>query len=208
MTGLRVELVTKIEGLDHEEMVAQLMQWRADPEVWYALTLDIVAGKTKVWVGSLDGKTLAGMLILTLPDGLADMPQVAHFQCSGGAALRNEMITALVAFLRSAGYTHYLAINNSSRPDKAWMRAFRKGGKMKKVSSVIEFTLEIDDEQCSEVHPGRRRKQVRPNKHANRPAGKRVQGPQGTVLGRTISALAARWRPGIVRPARRRPKTA
>lgn len=86
----------------------------------------------------LENAELKAFSIVFIPDlPLYGLPQVHHFYNEGSPALRNELLTHMVGFVKEYGYNKWLAINQAG-PVEAYARLWRRFGKIREVGSVME----------------------------------------------------------------------
>ncbi len=112
----------------YDDAVAELVAITADPMV-------------AVLVGAEKGK-LKALCIACLPRStLTPVPSVYHFYSAGSAALREELVKAMVDFFLEAGYTRFWAINTVGDNDKAYAKLFRSAGEAKRIGSFLEFSI-------------------------------------------------------------------
>lgn len=101
----------------------------------------ITAPNGAVLIGLEDGEW-KGMAMVGLPNGVDQTdPYVGHFYNEGKAALRDELIKAVVDFVVQNGYTSFVVLNGSGKADEAWIKMFRKAGEPTKVASIYRFKI-------------------------------------------------------------------
>ncbi len=109
----------------------------SEAELRQAATAENVA----MLIGAEKGK-LRALAIACLPlSTLTPLPTVYHFYNRGSAMLRNALVDAVVDFFLQAGYTRFLAINETGRSDKAYAKLFSRAGEAQRISSMLEFKV-------------------------------------------------------------------
>ncbi len=94
-----------------------------------------------ILIGAEKGK-LRALAIACLPRStLTPLPTVYHFYNGGSAKLRNALVDATVDFFMEAGYTRFLAINQTGRSDEAYAKLFRRAGEAERISSMLDFKV-------------------------------------------------------------------
>ena len=193
---LRVVRMENPYAIGELEVIRQLSMWSSDQNKWLALAEGVKQGTMVVFCASSRMDRLEGFFILAMPaDPLQDVPNVVHFQCQGGVKLKRKMVLELLAFIRQAGYTSYVAANTSGAPDELWLRAFRDGGPVLRKFTAFEFSTKQQVDHGRSRQGTVRRKHVRAavHKHPNRRNAGRAEGAPRAVRGHTDK-----------RPARRR----
>ena len=139
---MEVQTIFNPAALDIPELQAALTNWPVHHSYFEVLRTQMAHGGAALVVGTKDDTKIDGVAIITLPQAFTDtMPWVVHFHNEGGRALTHAMVKATLDFIRLAGYTTYKAFNHSGRPDKVWLRIFKKGGKPNFVGSAYIFDL-------------------------------------------------------------------
>ena len=115
---------------------------RVEPaDVLMTLARELPNPRVAIFIGAEDAKLL-GLTIMYAPaDAMIAEPQVYHFYNGGSAKLRDALIEKLLTRVKEWGYDSFLGANGSGHSDKAWLRAFRKGGTVEEVGMVCRFTL-------------------------------------------------------------------
>lgn len=196
---LRTARITNPNAFYLQEVQDLFLAWNHDPEKWLSAVGEILADRGACIVGAV-GERLAGLALISLPNKMVTDCQVIHFHCDGGPKLRRMMVQEVVNFVQNRGYTGFIAVNGTGKPDSVWARAFRGAGVARTFGSVVEFKF---DERTirrinSEANLDARGPDIPGNRRVARNVRKR---PNGSNQQR---------RPTVHRPARRpaRPKPA
>lgn len=82
-----------------------------------------------------------GFGVIAFPvDPLDPNPQVIHIYSQPPAANKRLLVEGIVDKIRERGYTKFLAVNYTGKPDKVWMRALKpRKWTVKPVGSIMEF---------------------------------------------------------------------
>lgn len=108
------------------------------PEAFVSLLLNTNNG---VFVGVEDGELLA-LGIAVLPSPLDGIPHINALYNKGSQKLKAAVMQAGIDFMRSAGYTSWMAQNLTGKRGKVWKRGVApKGAKVKKVGTLYEMSL-------------------------------------------------------------------
>ena len=98
--------------------------------------------KIGVMVGIDDNGDLNSFSLVMLPTTkIAPHPQILYFYSAGDDKLREATVQAVVDFVRENGYDTLWAINMTHRNDAAWQKLFQKGGKSRRIGSIMEVKI-------------------------------------------------------------------
>lgn len=161
---IEVMTLTNPIALTMPEVRAQLDKWTAH-QMWIdELSTRMYAGGAAIIVGTTNDMVLEGAAIVTLPMNMGEsLPWVIYFYNDGGHALTEKMLENMVAFIRGAGYTSYMALNQSGRADKDWLKVFEKAGNPKFIGSSYLFDLtESNSDERNSVGRGGARNRAKP----------------------------------------------
>jgi len=137
-----IKRVNQPLALTHPEMVRMLATWTRDTDQWAVLARTLLQGTATAIVGAVNEVSLGGILIIVLPGELgSELPQIVHFYCSAGPALKKALLADGVDYLRQNGYDRVWALNQSGRKDSVWSRAFKAAGSAYRIGTVMEFRL-------------------------------------------------------------------
>ena len=143
---MEIQTIFNPAALDIPEVKAALNKWAIASQWQDQLRTQMSLGGAVVIVGTANDTQIDAAAIVTLPQAFTDtIPWVVHFHNDGPRALTHKLVEGVLDFVRQSGYTAYKAFNQSGKPDKVWLRAFKQGGKPHFIGSAYTFDLTKDN---------------------------------------------------------------
>ncbi len=160
---MEVQTVTNPVALDIPEVQAAFAP-HAMAQNWLGDLKNLMAvGGAALILGTDKDIQIDAAAVVVLPQAFTDvMPWCVHFHNDGPRKLKDEVLKAMLAFIRGAGYITFKAFNQSGMPDKVWLKVFKNAGTPRFLGSAYTFTLGDNADGTNSSDRRRRRPRIKP----------------------------------------------